>query len=438
MGEKMAVRSIPGVEIRDNSIRISFTVRGQRHKKTFTVDGMVMAPTGPNVRAAARLVQNIKDAVRLGTFAMERWFPDDVTVLAQQAAARAKKRTVAQQMDIWRASLIAAESTAKGYDTAVRFWKHAPAAAPLEGQKWDNMPRLGSVAIDELVLSQVKAALASKAHRSGKTTNNYVSALKQALDLAVSDKLIADHPVVGRQVRRKWQEGQPDPFNKSEVARIVADMRVHYPRQVAAMCELWFLTGLRTSEIHGLRWSSVDLPAATILIHEVRVRGVHKATTKTDEDRQVRLPHRAVEILKQQMSLTFAGGEHVFDDPRNTPGPWDDERAFRRSYWTPTLKRLVIRYRKPYQCRHTNATMRLMAGQKLGYAAKQMGHTVDMFVNKYTDWINDGHSLLVDAKFEEFLAVQAPQAAASPAPANAAADALHPSSPEEVACSVSR
>lgn len=404
----MAVKSIPGVEIRDSSIRISFTVRSERHKKTFTVDGIVMAPTGPNVRAAARLVQDIKAAVRLGTFSMERWFPDDGTVMAQQAAARAKKRTVAQQMDIWRASLIAAESTAKGYDTAVRFWKHAPAAAPLEGQKWENMPRLGSVPIDELVLSQVKAALASKAHRSGKTTNNYVSVLKQALDLAVSDKLIVDHPVVGRPVRRKWQEGPPDPFNKSDVARIVADMRVHYPRQVAAVCEFWFLTGLRTSEIHGLRWSSVDLTAATILIHEVRVRGVHKATTKTNEDRQVRLPQRAVEILKEQMSLTFATGEQVFDDPRKSPGPWDDERAFRRSYWTPTLTRLVIRYRKPYQCRHTNATMRLMAGQKLGYAAQQMGHTVDMFVHKYTDWINDGHSALEDAKFEEFLGIQPP------------------------------
>jgi hypothetical protein len=48
-------------------------------------------------------------------------------------------------------------------------------------------------------------------------------------------------------------------------------------------------------------------------------------------------------------------------------------------FWTPTIKRLGIRCHKPYQCRHTNTTMRLMAGQRLGYAAPQMGHTVDMF-----------------------------------------------------------
>ena len=74
----------------------------------------------------------------------------------------------------------------------------------------------------------------------------------------------------------------------------------------------------------------------------------------------------------------------------------------------PTIKRLGIRYRKPYQCRHTNATMRLMAGQRLGYAAQQMGHTVDMFVHTYTRWINDGHSSLEDQKLEQFLALETP------------------------------
>lgn len=228
------------------------------------------------------------------------------------------------------------------------------------------MPRIGEVPIDALVLSQVKAALASKAHRSGKTTNNYISVLKQALDLAVGDRLIPDHPVVGKPVRRTWQTGTPDPFSKAEVSLLVADMWSHYPTQVASMCEFWFLTGLRTSELHGLRWGSVDLRQGTIHIHEVMVRGKSKATTKTIKDRQIKLPQLALELLKAQKANTYLRGEHVWDDPRNDGGPWVDERPFRRSYWTPTLERLGIRYRKPYQCRHTNATMRLMAGQRLG------------------------------------------------------------------------
>lgn len=56
-------------------------------------------------------------------------------------------------------------------------------------------------------------------------------------------------------------------------------------------------------------------------------------------------------------------------------------------------------------------TTRLMAGQRLGYAAQQMGHTVDMFVHTYTRWINDGHSALEDQKLEQFLALETPEVA---------------------------
>lgn len=413
MTTESSLKGLPGVKKRDNSIRLSFTTRdGARHKKTYKLDGAVLAPTGPNMKSAMKLVKDIKAEIKLGVFEMSRHFPDDVEVLAAAQAEQAKRRTVAQQLDIWRSSLIVAPSTAEGYDTAVRFWKKAPASAPLKGQTWQDMPLIGEVPIDALVLSQIKAALASKAHRSGKTTNNYISVLKQALDLAVGDRLIPDHPAVGKPVRRTWQAGTPDPFSKAEVGLIVADMWSHYPAQVAAMCEFWFLTGLRTSELHGLRWGSVDLRQGTIHIHEVMVRGKSKATTKTNKDRQIKLPQRALDLLKAQKANTYLRGEHVWDDPRNDGGPWVDERPFRRSYWTPTIKRLGIRYRKPYQCRHTNATMRLMAGQRLGYAAQQMGHTVDMFVHTYTRWINDGHSALEDQKLEEFLALEAPSSTA--------------------------
>ena len=38
--------------------------------------------------------------------------------------------------------------------------------------------------------------------------------------------------------------------------------------------------------------------------------------------------------------------EHVFPDPRYEER-WFEERAFRRSYWEPTPRRLRLRYRPP-------------------------------------------------------------------------------------------
>ena len=93
----------------------------------------------------------------------------------------------------------------------------------------------------------------------------------------------------------------------------------------------------------------------------------------------------------------------IFDNPTDNK-PWDDERDFRRSYWTPTLRRLGIRYRRPYQLRHSNASMRLMAGQLTGYAAGQMGHSVDMFTRIYARWLDGAHNNVELDKFEQFTA----------------------------------
>lgn len=69
--------------------------------------------------------------------------------------------------------------------------------------------------------------------------------------------------------------------------------------------------------------------------------------------------------------------------------PWNDERDFRRSHWTPALRALGIRYRRPYNLRHTRATMLLKAGVSPALAAKWLGHILQMFFQRYAKWIDD-------------------------------------------------
>lgn len=157
--------------------------------------------------------------------------------------------------------------------------------------------------------------------------------------------------------------------------------------RIADLVEFWFHTGLRTSELYGLRWPSIDFRKKEMMIHEVMVRGEHKDTTKTSQSRIVHLSDRAMDLLLAQKAFTFMKGEYVFEHPTFNE-PWGDERAFRRSFWKPTLKRTGIRYRRPYQLRHSNASMRLMSGQVLGYAASQMGHDVKIFAEVYARWIS--------------------------------------------------
>ncbi len=56
--------------------------------------------------------------------------------------------------------------------------------------------------------------------------------------------------------------------------------------------------------------------------------------------------------------------------------------------WRPTLKALGIRYRPPYNARHTYATMCLMAGMTPAFIAKQLGHSLQILLSRYARWID--------------------------------------------------
>ncbi|WP_230953308.1 tyrosine-type recombinase/integrase [Burkholderia stagnalis] len=105
------------------------------------------------------------------------------------------------------------------------------------------------------------------------------------------------------------------------------------------LIDLRFWTALRTSEIFGLQWLNVDLPSGRILVAEALVRGEHKDRTKTAVARTVRLNSRALSALKRQRVFTGIAGAAIFHDPRYSRR-WEDERAFRRSFWTPTRNSL--------------------------------------------------------------------------------------------------
>lgn len=232
---------------------------------------------------------------------------------------------------------------------------------------------------------------------------NYLSAVSSALALAVQDGLLMEC-VSTAKAHKKWQKKKPDPFSLHEVNLIIAHLRRRWAdERIGNLAEFWALTGLRSSEIYGLRWGSVDFNRAEIKVHEALVFGEHKASTKTESSRMVLLTKRALEILKFQKKFTFMEGNDafVFTNPYDDL-PWHSEKSIRNKYWIPTLRALGIRYRRPYNLRHTNATMRLMSGQKIGYAAGQMGHSIEMFTRTYARWL-DGEQDRVELEKLELL-----------------------------------
>lgn len=369
------VHSISGVEVREKSIRITFTWDGKPCRETLKVNGEPMKPTQANIKHAHRMAAEVRAKIRMGTFVLAEYFP--------YSKDAGPALTVAAQLDHWLESQRIATSTRRAYESAIRFWVGQP---------------IGAKILHRVVLSDIRGALASKPAASAKTISNYTSVLRAALELAKFDRLIEANPLNDLRLP-KHQKPQPDPFSQEEMEAILTDMHSHYAPAVADLCEFKFWTGLRSSEAFGLRWPDVDLRTGVVMIQRGIVANEDVSRTKTSTGRIVKLNSRALATLKRQKTRTFLQNSYVWIDPRRGT-EYRREQFFTRFYWLPTLKRLGMRHRPPYNTRHTYATLMLMSGMTPAFCAKQLGHSVQVFLSTYSRWLDGSADDAEMAKLE--------------------------------------
>lgn len=374
-----------GVEVRGNAIRIQFSLNGEVVRRTLRRDGTPVPPSEENLGEAKRLAAEIRSRIAAGTFCHSEYFP--------ATSKDGRPLTVGEHLDAWLAVQRIEPSTTATYASVVRFWKSAPCD--------DKGALLGERALHRLKASHVMRALTFRPGLNAKTVNNYVTVLRRAVDMAVADRALEDNLV--RHVHYQRQQTPfPDPFTRDEVEAIIEYTTERYPAGVANDVEFKFFSGLRPSETTALRWADVDLERGRVHVRHAIVRGLEKNTTKTNTARHVLLNSRARAALLRQRALTQLASDFVFIDPRYGK-PWIEERAFRRSYWALTLKALGLRYRRPYNTRHSYATMMLMSGMTPALCAAQLGHSVGMLLSTYARWLDGEHNAMEMGRLEASL-----------------------------------
>lgn len=360
----------PGVHVREGSIRIVFRYQGKQRLERLCLDNSALKPTPANIKYAIRIAAEIREKVRLGTFKYADYFPDSAQ--AKVEATRVAVPLLFDVMDQWVRVHDLKASTRTQYITRVNsFWKS----------------HLNNVPIDQVRYSDIMEALAAGTWKSAKSRNNELSMIRGPFDLAIRDGLLTANPC--DEIRpKKVQRKPPDPFSLDEANMIVDHLKNHRPEPVFNFVQFMFFTGLRTAEGIALQWKNVDFQRKEMLIDAGMVQDEETDTTKTSQARTVILSARAHEALLRQKAHTYLEGGHVFRDPK-TGAPWKYATITDvRSFWAITLKRLGIRYRRPYNTRHTYATIGLMSGAKPAFLAKQLGHSLRMFFEVYAKWIS--------------------------------------------------
>lgn len=359
MGRGGSGKRYPGVEARGAAIRVSFMWRGRRFRET-----LKLPPTPPNLTYAARLRGEILRKIAFGTFNYAEYFPEsDNAGLSGESP-----KTFRELAETWLESAELAKSTREGYRKSLNTHVY-----PAIGDKRINT--LGYLDITKL-LSTIEA--------SKKTRNNTLIPIRRVFDIAYRDGMIESNPAA-RVEYAKHQTPPPDPFSPQEVDAILVAMLERYGVQVQNWFGLGFFAGARPSEQIATQWADMDWSAGIWRISRAKVR-LEEKSTKTGLVRDHELSSRARQYLEQQRPFTQLKTPLVFLDPV-TGKAYNDDKPPRERYWRPVLTALKIRYREPYQMRHTYATMAIMAGANPVYVARQMGNSPRVVFKHYARWI---------------------------------------------------
>jgi integrase len=180
------------------------------------------------------------------------------------------------------------------------------------------------------------------------------------------------------------------PFTLDEVNLILKTVRPDYRDYFIVR----FFTGMRTGEIHGLKWKYVDFKNRQILIRETLVGDEMEDEGKTDLSiREIFMSDVVFDALKRQLEVTSKQSEFVFCNAEGKPLNLNN---LTNRVWYPLLRYLGLELRRPYTSRHTAATLWLAAGENPEWIARQMGHsTTEMLFRVYSRYVpnltrNDG------------------------------------------------
>jgi len=367
---------LTGIEVRGGSIRVVFQYRQRRCRETLKLE-----PTKANLTYAARLRGEILRKIELGTFDYAAYFPESDFASTTTKTAAPTFRSLAE---IWLASADLQKSTREGYAKSLKKYIY---------------PAIGDRPIDQvthLMLTELLGGIKA----SKKTRNNTLIPIRRVFDLAFTDGLIpANHAARLRYARHQLPE--PDPLSPEEVEAVLAKIRERYGDEVENWFGFGFFAGLRTSEQIALRWSDVDLKAGVMKVQRARVRREEKET-KTATTRHHELSGRARVYLERQRAHTQLKGDAVFLDPV-TGKNFNDDKPPRERYWRPILAALGLRYREPYQMRHTYATMAIMAGASPIYVSRQMGNSPRIVFKHYARWIESADRGRERKKIDDFM-----------------------------------
>ena len=319
-----------------------------------------------NRKKLAAVLTRIQAEITLDTFNYRSYFPN--SELAERFEAMAQSIHPAERVPLLR------DFAEEWFEENAVTWKRSMQKTVRCNLHAHVIPKFGALHVNHIAKSDIlkfRAELSKGRSGSGKPLSadriNHIMTTLRLILAEASDRFCFATPFQGIKAL-PIPRTDVDPFSIQEVRLILENVRPDFRNYYTVR----FLTGLRTGEIDGLKWKYVDFERHLVLIRETVVDGEPDTPKTLSSTRDVRMSQLVFEALLSQQPVTGGWSEYVFCTRVGKPLC---HRNITKRVWYPMLGQLALKKRRPYQTRHTAATLWLAAGENPEWIARQLGHS---------------------------------------------------------------
>jgi integrase len=379
-----------------------FRYRGQRRRETTALED-----TPANRKRLQKALDRIEEEIKAGTFDYARSFP------GSKQAARLAAPAMAPLTAAVASTLTEATDTSPAMvpDAAVSIlvpqiqlptfnaftdiwlienevsWRRSYRRTMVDILDNHLRPVFGEKDIGEITKAEILAFRSELAKAPGrkaetlsaKRINAVMAPLRQILDEA-ADRY--EFKTAFRKIKPlKLPRVDIAPFSLVEVQKILITVRPDFHDYFL----MRFFTGMRTGEIDGLQWKYIDFERRLILVRETIVAGKLGIPKTEGSIRDIQMSEAVYQALRRQEKATRHQSVFVFCNGEGLPL---DHANVTKRVWYPLLRHLKLTPRRPYQTRHTAATLWLASGENPQWIARQMGHvSTEMLFKVYAGYV---------------------------------------------------
>ncbi len=352
------------VWVRNGLIYLDFRYHDQRLRPTTK-----MAATRENIKLAEDWIAAIRREIKLGTFRLENHFPD---YRPSHQKAIERDHTFIKIASEWL------QSHKQGWAE----WTYRKFKADLESRVF---PKIGSRNFKEITgkdLRLLREAILGEGRKdsdeklSNRSVNRIVQPVKAIFNELFADGEITQNPAARLGKLKEKRIAEIDPFSDEEIKLLLKKVIPWYRPYV----EFLFESGFRPNEAMGLKWENVNFVTGILSVRCGRVLGKDKDPKTEAAIRDVDMTPGMMTALKKQKKASYLAHSYVFVTETGQPL---DLNNFRCHKWQPALKKAELKYRYPYQARHTFATKSIREGRDPLWIANQMGTSLEMLFKHY-------------------------------------------------------